>query len=143
MRKNKKKNLCERRSHIPVAQDEQISIIWMIWDVFNDIAKSPIDQKIIEALLHIFCLKFTKGAAKKRKYIFYFIVTLLTEKVNYNISFISNHTMITKIKENVHLIYREIKKNEIVPKSNYLLASIKSNKEKSIEKLRILDTFKL
>ena len=46
MRKNKKKNLCERRSYIPVGHDEQINIIWIIWDVFFDIASSEIDKKI-------------------------------------------------------------------------------------------------
>jgi hypothetical protein len=142
MRKHKKKNLCERRQYVPVAPDEQINMIWMIWDVFFDLAKSPIQKKIMHALLNIFCLKFSKGIPKKRKYILYFAVALFTENINYNVPLIKNSDYITKVKDNIHLIYREIKKNEIPPKTDYLLASVKTSKEKSVEKMKILEKVK-
>tara|TARA_B110000305_G_C19465271_1_gene657410 strand:+ start:10983 stop:12023 length:1041 start_codon:yes stop_codon:yes gene_type:complete len=139
MRKNKKKNLCERRSYIPVPSDEQINIIWMVWDVFFDVAKKEIEKKIITSLLNIFCLKFSKGIPKKRKYIFYHIILLFTEKNDYSTNIISNNDKINKVKDNINRIYSEIKKGEILPKSDYLFMNIKSNKDKSIEKMKILD----
>lgn len=142
MRKYKKKNLCERRSYVPVDSDDQINIIWIIWDVFFDISQNPVEIKIIESLLNIFCLKFSKGVPKKRKYILYFIVTMLTERVNYNLQISKDPENANKIKNNINLIYREIKKNEIIPKSDYLLANLKSNREKSIEKMKILNSIK-
>lgn len=139
-RKQKKKYLCERRCYIPVKQEEQMNIIWIIWDVFFDIAKTEIDKKIINSLLNIFCLRFSKGIPKKRKFILYFIISLFTEKINYNTSLIKDITTITKIKENINKIYKEIKKNEISPNMDYLLIDPKkSNKEKSIDKLKIMD----
>ena len=140
-RKQKKKYLCERRSYIPVKQEDQINIIWIIWDVFFDIAKTNMDKKILNSLLNIFCLRFSKGIPKKRKFIFYYIISLFTERVNYNTSLIKDITIVNKIKENINKIYKEIKKNEISPKVDYLLIDPKkSNKEKSIEKLKIMDT---
>ncbi len=141
-RKHKKKNLCERRSYIPVENEDQINIIWMIWDIFFDIAKTPLEKKIVQSLLNIFCLKFSKGIPKKRKYIMYFAVSLFTENVNYNVSLIKNSEYINKVKNNIHLIYREIKKNEIPPKTDYLFTNIKTSKEKSIEKMKILQNIK-
>lgn len=141
MRKNKKKNLCERRSYIPVGHDEQINIIWIIWDVFFDIASSEIDKKILESLLTAFCLRFSKGTPKKRKHIFYHIITVFTERVNYNISITTSNDKINKVKENINKIYSEIKKNEITPKTDYLFMNVsKTSKEKSIEKFKILDS---
>lgn len=143
MRKNKKKNLCERRQYIPVTNlDDQVSIIWIIWDIFLDISKNVMTKRIINSLLNIFCLKYSKGTPKKRKYIFYFIISLLCDNINYAIPLIKNQIKLNKVKENIHLIYKEIKKNEIVPKTDYLNMNIKTNKEKSIEKLKILDTIK-
>jgi len=96
----------------------------------------------MQALLNIFCLKFSKGIPKKRKYILYFAVALFTENINYNVPLIKNSDYITKVKDNIHLIYREIKKNEIPPKTDYLLASVKTSKEKSVEKMKILEKVK-
>jgi hypothetical protein len=141
MRKNRKKNLCERRSYVPVTTDDQINIIWIIWDVFFDIAKSEIDKKILNSLLSAFCLRFTKGTPKKRKYIFYHIITVFTERVDYNLSITLSNDKINKVKENINKIYNEIKKNEITPKTDYLFMNVKSSKEKSIEKLNILNNF--
>ena len=99
------------------------------------------DKKILNSLLNIFCLRFSKGIPKKRKFIFYYIISLFTERVNYNTSLIKDITIVNKIKENINKIYKEIKKNEISPKVDYLLIDPKkSNKEKSIEKLKIMDT---
>jgi hypothetical protein len=114
----------------------------MIWDVFFDISKSQIEIKVLNALLNIFCLKFSKGIPKKRKYILYFIVTLLTENIDYNIQISKDPETANKIKNNINLIYKEIKKNEIIPKSDFLLTNLKSNREKSIEKMKILNTIK-
>jgi hypothetical protein len=142
MRKNKKKNLCERRSYIPVSNEDQANLIWIVWDVLLELAKSEINKKTINALLNIFCLRFTKGIPKKRKYIMYFAVSLLTENINYQIPLIKSSDNIKRIKDGINIIYKEIKKNEITPKTDYLFANLKSSKEKSIEKMKILDSIK-
>lgn len=144
MRKQKRKNICERREHIPVTNDEKINIIWMIWDVFTDIGKKrkhPLRSKMLDSLLHVFCLKFGKGTPRKRKYILYFVVSLFTESINYTLELVSNHEFVDRIKNKVNVIYGELKKNEIAPKTDYLLKDIKTSQQKSAEKLKIMEKY--
>lgn len=142
MRKHNKKKLCERRTFAPVAHEEQINLIWIVWDIFLQLSKTTIQKKIVESLLNIFCLKFSKGTPKKRRNILYFVVTFLTENINYNIPIIKNQGVVDKIKNNIDVIYKEIKKGEIAPKNDFLIANLRSNTEKSIEKLKILNNVK-
>ncbi len=142
MRRQKKKNLCERRSYVPVKQEFQMNIIWMIWDIFFHKGQSNMEKKILNSLLDIFCLRFSNGVPKKRKFILYFIVSLFTEPVDYNTALINNIDIIEKVKSNIDSIYKEIKKNEHSPKMDYLFINEKkTNKEKTIEKLNILNKF--
>ena len=54
-----------------------------IWDVFLNLCEDNIMlKKIITSLLNIFCIKYTLPINKKRRYLLYFVVELLTEKIN-------------------------------------------------------------
>jgi hypothetical protein len=145
--KNKKEKIkCERRSKIPVESKCQMDIIWIIWDVIlNEIDNKPtIVKKVINALLSLFCLKYTSGCNKKRKYILYFAVSILCENVNFEEEIIRKEQkdVITNILKKIDLIYKQIKKNEESPGTDYLFKNVKnSNLEKTIEKLEKLNTF--
>jgi hypothetical protein len=145
--KNKKEKIkCERRSKIPVESKCQMDIIWIIWDVIlNEIDNKPtIVKKVINALLSLFCLKYTSGCNKKRKYILYFAVSILCENVNFEEEIIRKEQkdVITNILKKIDLIYKQIKKNEESPGTEYLFKNVKnSNLEKTIEKLEKLNTF--
>ena len=69
---------------------------------------------------------------------------MLTEHVNLNEDLVNNKEKINKIVNNIDLIYKEVKKNEEKPNTEYLFDSLsqetKSNKEKTIEKLNKMDT---
>lgn len=142
----KEKCKCERRSNIPVDGKFQMEIIWMIWDIFllESQTKTKIFQKIINALLTLFTLKYTTGCHKKRKYILYFIVSMFCENIDVSDDIIreSQKEVIGVVIDKIDIIYKQIKKNEESPETDYLFTNVKqSNLEKTIQKLETMNTF--
>lgn len=142
----KKKESCfiERRPFSANVDDKfQKEPIWIIWDCILFYSKSlnnKIIDKIINALLDLFCIRFTNGSKKKRKYLIYFAISLITDTCNLNLDIIEDKNYVEKIISKINVIYKEIKKNEISPETDYLFNGIqKSNTEKTIEKLEILN----
>jgi hypothetical protein len=68
---------------------------------------------------------------------------MLTEIVNFRYDIIANKKVVKNVKDKVNMIYKEIKKNEISPATDYLFNNEvgKSNIEKTIEKLDIMKNF--
>ena len=137
---------CERRVNIQVDNKFQMEIIWMIWDIFlmESRKRTKIFQKIINALLTLFTLKYTTGSHKKRKYILYFIVSMFCENINTNDEIIrdSQKEVIGIVIDKIDIIYKQIKKNEVSPETDYLFKDAKqSNLEKTIQKLETMNTF--
>lgn len=142
----KEKCKCERRSNIPVDSKFQMEIIWMIWDIFllESQKKTKIFQKILNALLTLFTLKYTIGCHKKRKYVLYFIVSMFCENINVSDDIIreSQKEVIGVVIDKIDIIYKQIKKNEESPETDYLFTDVKqSNLEKTIQKLETMNTF--
>ena len=58
-----------------------------------------------------------------------------------NINIIENKDVVDNVTKKINLIYKEIKKNEIAPATDYLFTGIeKSNREKTFEKLETLNS---
>ena len=141
----KEKCRCERRNKIPVESKNQMDVIWIIWDIFlkNAEKQEKIVQKIINALLSLFTLKYTTGCCKRRKYILYFVVSLLCEKINLNEEIIreKQKEVVTNVIKKIDQVYSQIKKNEESPGMDYLFTNMKStNLEKTIEKLEKMNS---
>ena len=140
-KKYKKKILCERRENIPVDTKYQKETIWMIWDIIinnTNTQSDSITSKIINSLLTLFCLHYSSGCKKRRRYLLYFAVSILIDSYNVNINIIQNKTIIDKVISQVHIIYKQIKKCEEAPKTEYLFNNEmkgKTNLEKTVEKL--------
>ena len=119
---------CERRSHIPVDDKLQFDPIWMIWDMIiarsNDAEEhSPLTQKIVNSLLRLYCIRFTPGVRKKRRYLIYFAISLLTTEYDSKIEMINDRIMIETAIGNINSIYKQIKQHEISPDTDYLFSS--------------------
>jgi hypothetical protein len=119
---------CERRSHIQVDDKLQFDPIWMIWDMIiarsNDANEhSPLTQKIVNSLLRLYCVRFTPGVRKKRRYLIYFAISLLTTEYDSKIEMINDRLMIETAVGNINAIYKQIKKHEISPDTDYLFSS--------------------
>lgn len=136
IRKTKNKKIALTREYIPVNAKEQSSLIWIIWDIFLELSKPDSNNtRIINSILNIFCLKYGKSIPKKRRFLMYNCVLLLTEKIDYSIPIIHDRSLLTKIQENIFKIYKQIKENEITILPSEL---IKTNKDKSLNKMELL-----
>jgi len=139
------KSKCERRDIIPVDSKNQMDIIWLLWDAIlreSEKNHNTIINKIIKSLLNLFCLKYTKSIVKKRKYIIYFAISLLTEIVPIDEEIIKEKEQVSQLVDKIDNIYKQVKKNEISPNTDYLFTSLnKSNLDKTIEKLNKMNSF--
>jgi hypothetical protein len=137
---------CERRNFSQVDTKLQKDIIWIVWDLFLNEAlkRSKFIQKTMDSLFTLFTLKYTNGCQKKRRNILYFAVSLLCENIisNEEIMRTSQQEIVGNILTKIDSIYKQIKKNEQSPGTEYLFKDVKSyNLEKTIEKLEKMNTF--
>lgn len=167
--KKKKKCVCENRSYAPSGNTHDI--IWIIWDIlfyysdpnildkkYNIIIgdsnsnstnstnsssnNNNLTCKIIKNLFELFIIKYNNSVKKKRKYIIYYAFALLIENNNFAIAIINRREEIEAIVSKINTIYKEIKKNEESPKTDYLFKDLnKSNLEKTMEKIELLNNF--
>ena len=146
--KKKEKCLCERRSNMPVEDKFQMDPIWIIWEIIlnnavNSVsADDKIKTKILNSILKLYCLKYTPGVKKRRRYLIYYAISILTEKYDTKVEIIKDKDLVENVVKKINAIYKQIKKNEIGPKVDYLMCDIKkSNTEKSIDKLQLLNKY--
>ena len=169
-KKKKKKCLCENRSYAPSGNMHDIIwIIWDILFYYSDPNildkkynithtntnandnnndnnndndnNDKLKHKIIKNLFELFIIKYNTNVKRKRKYIIYFAFALLIENINFNINIISKREETEAIVLKINTIYKEIKKNEESPKTDYLFNNLnKSNLEKTMEKMELLNT---
>jgi hypothetical protein len=94
------------------------------------------------SLKNIFITNYTSGCCKKRKYLLYYAVELLTEHVPNNIELINEKEVLINVTEKINDVYKQIKKNEESPNTDYLFSGLNSNNnfEKSIQKMDMLNS---
>lgn len=144
-RKRKESCLCEKRSYLSVENKYQKDIIWLIWESLNKYStelNNPFIMKLMTSIMNIFCIKYTTGSCKKRRYLLYFAVALLTEPVPCDIELISKKELIHNVVGKINEIYKQIKKNEQSPGTDYLFTNLdkQATYEKSIRKLEMMES---
>ena len=142
-KKKKDDCLCARRSFVPVEEKFQMHPVWLIWEILIDFSKkkSKLIHKIIMSLLNLFCAKFSLSSIKKRKFIIYFAISLIVEKIDLKVDIISNQDILEKINKKIGKIYIQVKKNEISPDTDYLFNGVEqSNIEKSMKKIETMNS---
>ena len=130
----KQKNKCsmQTRNH-PVQSKFMNEPIWLLWDAIIQVGKhDSFILKLLMALLHTFCIKFTEATPKKRRYLLYFAVSLIIDKVDKEIPLTKEKDKIEIVLQNISTIYKQIKKNEESPNTDYLFQNI--DKEQSLKK---------
>ena len=136
-KKKKIKKKCAKRE-MPVESKFQNDMIWLVWDIILCEAKHQNQAlyKIISSLLNLFCVKYKESFKTKRRLLIYYAISLLTESYDKQSVLIKDINLIENIKNNYNEIYKQIKKNEITPSTNYLFNGVKEkNLEKTIHKL--------
>lgn len=143
---------CERRSHIAVDDKMQFDPIWIIWDIIiaesaKDDGHTQLTQKIIKSLLRMYCVRFTPSVRKKRRYLVYFAISLLTSEYDYRIEIVQDKLILETAVSNINTLYKQIKQHEISPATDYLFSSAgyngdsdkKGDLERTIKRLETLN----
>lgn len=149
--KKKHKLKCKRRCISKVENKFQCDVIWLIWDIIfkkiNNCKKNKnVLNEIAKSSLHLFQLQYKKTYQKKRIKLLFYVIRLLIEK-NVDLSInILNETDGKRIKvilDGIDEVFKDVKKNEVSPNTDYLFHNLNSNTnlEKSIEKLEALKSF--
>jgi hypothetical protein len=144
-----KKELCigETRQFAPIQDKFKNDIIWLVWDIILHECSSknnPLMTKIINALLEIFSIKYTGGVKKRRKYLIYYAICVLTDPFDPAIDIIANKTELDAIIKKIGIVYKDVKKNEDSLNVDYLYAGVeRSNLDKTIERLEKMKTVML
>lgn len=139
--KRKDKCVCSKRENEMVNEKYQTDLIWLIWDVIlyygaNCVASinksksisSNTKSKIIRALHNLFSLRYNCRIKTRRIQLLYFAINIITTSFIDNVEIIENKTLINSYAENADLIYKELKKNEIVEAGKEDVAEFICNK---------------
>ena len=143
--KQKKQLLkCEHRTY-KVENKFRDNIIWIVWDTLLDYSQEQSNElikKTIHSLNKLFCIKYTEGSNKKRRYLLYYSISLLTEHVNTNVEILPNRDVLESVTDKIETIYKQIKKNEQAPKTEYLFQGIDKKRalERSLKQMEIVNS---
>jgi hypothetical protein len=147
--------LCKRRTKL-VPRDYAVEnkyrgdLIWIVWDglhgYMNNIGASTMVRKVMDSLQQLFCVQFTAGTPKKRRYLLYMATELLTETFPANIGEIvteENKPVLTNVVEQIDNVYKQIKKSEQGSGMDYLFDGLskESNFQQTIQKLAMMEGF--
>ena len=90
----KRKNNCHCETRLYNVDNKfKNDTIWILWDCLLHYAttqKSDFIKQLMQSAINIFCIKYTTASSKKRRFLLYFAVALLTENVQTNIDVITD-----------------------------------------------------
>jgi len=145
-KKRKEPIFCERRKESKGVENKyQKDIVWIIWEAIVlrcEEISNPLLTKMMTSIITLFSIKYTTGCCKKRRYLFYFAISLLTESVPTNVEITTQKDKIQMIVEKINEIYKQIKKNEETPGTDYLFANLDKAEsfERTIRKLEMVQS---
>jgi hypothetical protein len=152
--KKKKKN-CVGEARMYAPNKNQYDIIWIIWDAifyYSNPENKKLDEnfsyqkielinKIIHSLYTLFSIKYNSACNRKRKFIIYYCFSLLIDNFNLDILITTKSDEINAIVQKIDSVYKDIKKNEQTPNTDYLFTNMKkTSAEKSIEKIEFINS---
>ena len=160
-RKNKnrgKKFQCARRPNAYIDQVHQLDSIWLVWDCFfhSCVGANPATERTVRALHRLFSIDYRPCVAKKRRHLLHFLTLFFFETRGGcgggggsggggpRVVLLSpeKKLVVASHLANQKCIYRQIKRAEKSPKTEYLFSNLRQPKtefEKSISKMHILN----
>ena len=147
-RKRKMPCNCEPRPFVKLESKFRTQSVWIIWDIlYHHVSKkeNPFFLKIIQSLLSLFCIKYTYSTPKRRRFLLYFAIAIITENCDLKTDMIKSKKNIENVLININKLYKEIKKKEITPTTDYLFANLEqeTNFENSLRKLQLIESIDL
>ena len=142
--KKRKEPIFAETRPVLVEHKYQKDIIWILWDAIEDKIdelKNEFRSKIAKALKTLFCIKYTTASCKKRRYLLYYAVAIVTEPVPITIELVSNKAVVQSVIDKIDEVYKQIKKNEENPNMDYLYSNMdkQNNAEKTFKKLEMIE----
>ena len=144
-KKKKMPCVCEPRPFVKLDTKFRTQPIWIIWDIlFHHVSlkTNSFFLQVMQSLFSLFCIKYTHGTPKRRRFLLYFAVSIITEECDLTTDMIQNKKNIQNVLTNINKLYREIKKKEITPTTDYLFANLEqeANFENSLRKLQLVQS---
>jgi hypothetical protein len=87
--------------------------IWLVWDTILYYAKDPIIEKIVKAIINLFCVAYSPSSKEKRRFMLYYAVTLCCEPIIFDVEIISNKKIIEQAYIKGDLLFKDIKTHEV------------------------------
>jgi len=139
-KKNKNELICATRNITGLDSKKTKDFIWIIWEVIINESHRLSNQinKICKSLIEVFSIKYNSTCKKKRRFLIYAAILLITEISNFQTPIITDENRVEAIKKNIDVIYKQVKKNEIKPDTDYLFNNSitkNTNLESTIKKL--------
>jgi len=147
-RKRKKPLTCEKRKESMYVEFKlQNDMVWMIWEAFMQQSqlRGTYIESLMASLLKLFSIRYTSACSKKRRFLFYFAISLLTDPVPTHIEITTKRDIIEIVINGIDEIYRQIKQNEKSPQMDYLYSNLEEevNLEKSLRKIEMMNNMGL
>lgn len=115
---------CAMRTMPPEIADRHGNDVgWLIWDVLRHEVKhrgAALLTTIVDSLYFLYCFRYKASTARRRRFIFYHVCYLLTEPVDVDQKIIENEKSLQNVIGRTNLVYRQIKKNEVKDRMDYL-----------------------
>lgn len=142
-RKKKEPCLIIQRNY-PVDLKFKHDPIWLVWDILKHYCNklhNVFISSILDSLINVFCIKYTHATGKRRRYLLYYAVALITEPVNPNIELVSDKITLQTIVDKIDKVYAQIKKNEESPGTDYLFSNLDNSNsiEKTMKQLETMN----
>ena len=142
-KKNKNRPLCEPRD-IPVETVYRSDVVWVFWDAiffYGEMLANTFIMKILPSLLRLFCIRYTTASCRRRRFLIYYAISLLIEKVPVSTEIIENKQLLKTALTKINLIYKQIKKNEISPNTDYLFNNLEKQNtlDQSLKQMELMN----
>ena len=142
-KKRKDPITCELRNKYKVENKLRSDVIWMVWDIllhYSEKQSNLLVKKTMNALVRLFSIKYTTPSSKKRRYLLYFAVSILTETISANVELIIDRKILQTVTDKIDSVYKQIKRNEEAPKTDYLFKGLEKKRalEKSLKQMELL-----
>jgi hypothetical protein len=128
---------CATRNTMPVEYKYQCNVVWILWEIIIASAtNNPLLHKTLCALLDLFCIQYKPVVCSRRINLLFFAVSLITENVDFTVEIISQNAKgdVEYILENNDKYYRELKKNEFAPKTDYMFMGLANQRAQNLKK---------
>ena len=127
--------ICFSRNNIAVKPNYRTNLIWIVWEILMSFEHTPLLQKVIMSLMQLFCIQYKPNICDRRKQLLFYAVSIITENVDLTTEIVSvtYKNKIELLLQEVDKYYRELKKNEISPKTDYMFMNIKDQRAHNLK----------